>query len=337
MENVRSFYIAVLLVAGLLLVGTIGYLLIEDLSLLDALYMTVITATTVGFREMSPGGLSTGGRIFTMALIICGIAIGTYAIGSIIAFIIEGRLGHVIRRKRMHRKIQSLQDHYVVCGIGRTGMEVVKELDRVKVPYVAIDRNEKKVNHLIESIPGALALIGNATEETVLEEANIREARTIICALPNDADNIVAVLTARGLKIDLLIISRGVDEESVRKLERAGADHVILPANIAGIRMASFAVRPYVCDFLDFVTRGKDVTLRMEEVFLHPESVVVGKKLRESRIRQESDTIVIGIRRGVEMIINPGVETELKALDSLILLGTEEQLESLYRYLGIER
>lgn len=321
---------------GLLVVGTGGYCLIEHLSILDGLYMTVITAATVGFEE--PGdGLSKAGRLFTVFVIVGAVAVGTYGIGSIFAFIVEGRLRHVLRRRRMEKKISELTDHYVVCGIGRTGWEVVSEIERIGVPYVAIDSSEEKTDRLREAFPKALTLVGNAMEEHVLEEANIRDARAVICALPDDADNIVAVLTARGLKIDLLVISRGVDEESVRKLKRAGADQVILPAQIAGTRMASFAVRPHVCDFLDFVTRGLDVTLRLEELFLPDHSPLIGKMLKESRIREVSNAMVIGILRKEGMVINPPVDTVLEGGNTLILLGDDKQLKNLYDHLDIQR
>jgi voltage-gated potassium channel len=337
MENTRNFLLALVLLACLLVFGTAGYMIIEKLGVLDALYMTVITAATVGFQEMKPGGLSQAGRAFTMVLIFCSVAIGAYGIGSIFAFIVEGRLHHALRRRRMEKNIQNLEDHYVVCGIGKTGREVVSELERVGVPYVAIDSDEGKVKLLTEKHPDALSIVGNAMEEHVLERARIRSARAFICSLPTDADNIVAVLTARGLKLDLLVISRGVDEESIRKLKRAGADQVILPAEIAGTRMASFAVRPHVCDFLDFVTRGQDLTLRLEEVVLPPHSPVRGKMLKESRIREVTNAMVIGILKKEGMIVNPPVETVLEAGNTLILLGDEKQLAGLYRHLGVER
>ncbi|MFH1680234.1 MAG: potassium channel protein [Candidatus Eisenbacteria bacterium] len=337
MDSTRSFTIAVSLLAGLLVVGTLGYVLIEGLQPLDALYMTVITASTVGFQEVKPGGLSPPGKIFTLFVIVSAIAIGTFGISSIAGFIVEGRLRHVLRRRRMEKKIRDLEDHYVVCGIGKTGWEVVSEMERVGVPYVAIDTEEAKIAQLLEAFPRALTIVGNAMEEHVLEEARIASARAVICALPADADNIVAVLTARGLKLDLLVISRGVDEESVRKLKRAGADQVILPAQIAGARMASFAVRPHVCDFLDFVTRGQDLTLRLEELVLSHHSPLIGKMLRESRIREVSNAMVIGILKKTGMMINPPVETVLEAGNTLILLGDERQLANLYQHLGVER
>ncbi|MBN1827494.1 MAG: potassium channel protein [Candidatus Eisenbacteria bacterium] len=333
----RTFYLAIALLIGVLVFGTLGYMLIESLPVLDAVYMTVITIATVGFQEIKEGGLSPAGRVFTIFVIFLAIGVGTYGIGSIFAFIVEGRLRHAIRRKRMRKEIENLADHYVIAGIGKTGWEVVAELERIGEPYVVIDIDDAKIGRLNAAFPKALAIVGNATEESALEEAGIRNARAMICALPDDAENIVAVLTARGLKLDLLVISRGVDEESIRKLRRAGADQVILPAQIAGIRMASFAVRPHICDFLDFVTRGKDVTLRMEEVVLARDAVLAGKALRDSRIREESGAIVIGVRHKENMIINPPVDLVLGAGDTLILLGTEDQLANLYRYMKVER
>ena len=322
---------------GLLLFGTLGYVLIEGLSPLDAIYMTVITAATVGFQEVPEGGLSTQGRIFTVLLIITAIAIGTYGIGSIVAFIVEGRLRHVLRRRRMDRNIQNLTDHFVIGGIGKTGWEVVTEMERVGSPYVVIDTSEEKIERLVARFPRALGIVGSAMEEHVLEEANIQDAKAFISSLPDDSDNIVAVLTARGLKVDLLVISRGVDEESIRKLKQAGADQVILPAQIAGTRMASFAVRPHVCDFLDFVSRGMDVALRLEELYLPDHSPLVGKMLRDSRIREVSNAMVIGILRKEGLLINPPVDTVLDGGNTLILLGDDKQLKNLYSHIGVER
>lgn len=299
--------------------------------------MTVITAATVGFQEVPKGGLSGQGRLFTVLLIVTAIAIGTYGIGSIVAFIVEGRLRHVLRRRRMDRNIQKLTDHFVIGGIGKTGWEVVNELDRVGAPFVVVDTSEEKIERLVAAYPRALGIVGNAMEEHVLEEANIHDAKAFISALPGDSDNIVAVLTARGLKVDLLVISRGVDEESIRKLKQAGADQVILPAQIAGTRMASFAVRPHVCDFLDFVSRGMDVALRLEELYLADHSPLVGKMLRDSRIREVSNAMVVGILRKEGLLINPPVDTVLEGGNTLILLGDEKQLTSLYSHIGVER
>jgi len=317
--------VAILLVV--IAVGTTGYRLIErDWTWLDAFYMTVITVSTVGFREVHP--LSPTGQMFASALIISSIGAVTYAALSLARIVVEEELGNALRGLRMQRKIASLTGHVVVCGYGRNGRQASDELRRDGREVVAIDRDAGQLSGTPP--PGVYWLHGDATEESVLRRASVERAYGLIAALPKDADNVFVALCARELNPRLKIVARATDERSVGKLRRAGVDRVVLPETIGGRRMATVLLRPAVMEFVNALTGGESGGRRLEEFAISRDSPLVGKTLRDWSVRQRTGATIVGIKRGGEpVMLNPTADTTLAAGDTLIALGYDEQLRKL--------
>lgn len=315
------------------LFGSIGFYVIEDWTWFEAVYMSVTTVTSVGFMEVRP--LSPAGRTFTMILIALGITgLGIWwALTT--ALIVELDLAGVMRRRRMTRRIETLADHFIVCGTGRMGRVVVREMTTTSTPFVVIEKDDERAEELLEAYPDALVIEGDATKEHILETARVESARGLASCLADDADNVLVCLTARGLNPQLTLVARAYSEESFEKLRRAGADHVIAPTVTSGIRMASTLLRPQVVSFLDVATTGADIELRLEEAEITPESRLVGKSLADARIPQRTGLIVLALRRAGgdgKQRYNPGPETTLEAGDVMIVLGRPEQVQQLRNY-----
>jgi voltage-gated potassium channel len=331
----RRFAWAAAYFALLFLGGAAGYVLIEGWSFFDGLYMAVTTVTSVGFMEVHP--LSPPGRVFTMVLLLLGITgLGVWW-GLITALIVEADLGGLLRRRRMRRKVQALEGHFIVCGAGRVGMVVAEEMHRSGTPFVVVEREHDRASRLLEDDPEALLVEGDATREQTLEAAGIRAARGLAACLAEDADNLLLCMTARGLKADLTIVARAYDEGSLAKLRRAGADHAISPNVTGGIRMAAALLRPSVVSFLDVATTAADLSLWVEEVAIADGSPLAGRSLSEARIPQRTGLVVIALRHGGEarpFTFNPGPETRVDAGDVMIVLGRREQISVLREVVG---
>ena len=319
-------------------IGTAGFAWIEEWSFLDALYMSVTTITSVGFMEVQP--LSAEGRVFAMVLIGLGITgLGIWW-GLVTALIVELDLKEFFRERRTMRDIEKLRDHFIVCGTGNMGRVVAEEMGRSNIPYLVIERDPARIRQLREANPAALAIEGDATKEHTLQEARIESARGLAVCLTDDADNLFASLTARGLNPDLTIVARAQDEEALSKLKRAGADHTISPNMTGGIRMASMLIRPSVVSFLDVATASAEISLRLEETSVPDQSNLAGHTLSEARIPQETGLVVLALRRQEgpeEFLFNPGPETRLEAGDVILTLGRQEQIAGLRDYLGGRR
>lgn len=323
----RRLRIALLVLAGIMIVGTIGYLIL-GFPLLDALYQAVTTLTTVGFREVHP--LSSAGKVFTIVLILFGVGTALYALGVLIQTLVEGDLRGVFGRKRMDRKIADLHDHVIVCGWGRVGRAIAKEIGEA-APIVVLDRDAER---LADSPHPWLA--GDVTDDAVLLGAGLHRARALVAALDTDAGNLFVTLSARALRPDLFIVSRVRVEESVEKLVRAGADRVVNPQSIGGSRMAAFVLQPHVTEFLDVVMHDRDIEFRLEEVTVPPTSSVVGRTLRESQIRDLTGALVLALRDSAgEFVSNPAPEQRIAAGDVLIAIGTSAELVELGRLVGV--
>jgi voltage-gated potassium channel len=285
--------------------------------------MTVITITTVGFGEI--GSLSVTGRIFTIILIFLGMGIILYIVGLVTQVMVELQLSTIIGRKKLDQQIKKINDHYIVCGFGRIGKVICKELKSKKIPVLVID-NTPEAKELLdaESIP---YIIDDATSEDVLLEAGIKKARGLISVVASDADNLFITLTARGLNHSAFIIARADEEKSEKKLMRAGADKVFLPYIIGGHKMAQSITKPAVTDFLEFTVHNRDMGLEMEELNVGKGSKLNGLKLMDSGIRQQMDIIIVAIRKkSGEMSFNPSSETRIESGDTLIALGKNEDL-----------
>jgi voltage-gated potassium channel len=331
MTSLTRFVVSILLVFLLVLSGTAGYTLLEDMHLREALYMTVITLATVGFREVKP--LSPEGQWFTIGLIVFGVTFAGYAVASITAFFVEGELKDLMKGRRMQRQIERLKEHYILCGCGEVGREIVLEFKRVGVPFVVIEKAPEH-SELVRDT-SILFIQGDATEEDILRQAGIERAKGLISALRDDTDNVFVTLTARQLNPTLLIVARVGERGNENKLLRAGADRVISPYRIAGHRMASLILRPTVVDFLDIIVHEDGVDLRLEEVRLPPGSPLIGKTTEGSNIRKETGAVIVSVHGsdGKPRVLPPS-NVSLSGLtlqegDILIALGSEDQIARL--------
>lgn len=327
----RLFFISV----ALLFVfssGVCGYMLIEHWPLLDSLYMTVITIASVGFMEVHP--LSEQGRIFTIFLILGGTGVLVYGVSSIIAFIVEGELTDTLRRRKMQRKIADMKGHVIVCGVGQTGKHVLEEMVRTRNDVVAIDRDPVTVKLLDEQ--GICYVQGDATHNTVLQTAGIERARGIVSALQSDAENLLVVFTAKRLNPALRVISKAVEEESEQKIRMAGADSVVMPNFIGGLRMASELIRPSVVSFLDLMLRSQEKTIRVDELAIDDRSPYRNKTLQTAGISSRKDVTVVALSRQSENSyeFNPPDNAILKSGDVVILMGDINAINSIKDAVG---
>ncbi|MBW3561265.1 MAG: potassium channel protein [Actinobacteria bacterium] len=324
MSPVRRVRMALTAYVVVLLIGVLGYQVLQDVSFLDALYMTIITVTTVGFREVvEPDGI---GKVFTILLIVGGVASATYAAVSMAEFVVEGHFRRIIERRRMERKIADLDQHVIVCGFGRVGRHLAAELLREGVPFVVVDDNDEKIEE-VESLD-YLFVDGDATEEHVLEEAGLDAASAVVACVNTDADNVLITLTAKGMRPQLTVVARVKADENEAKLLRAGADRVIAPSTIGGKRIAQLLTRPVVADFLELVGAAGGLEYSFEEVPVKEGSELDGSTLREAAIRERFGCTVLGIRHTDQEKVDthPSAETELQAGDVLIVIGSEEDV-----------
>ncbi|MGD2047473.1 MAG: potassium channel protein [Gemmatimonadota bacterium] len=321
---------------GLVVIGTIVYMTLEGQSLGDALYMTVITLTAVGYEEVWP--LSPAGRGYTMVMLLAGISWMGFWFASITSLFVELDLQDVLRRRRSVREIANMENHVIVCGAGRTGRQVAQELETVTHDYVVVERDPHRIAQLREYIPDAHVLEGDATHDQVLLDAGLLNARGLITCLSADADNLYVCLSARDLAARVTIVARAYEEESIDKLYRAGADQVVSPNVSSAIRMASVLLRPSVVSFVDIATRSPDLKLRMEQTSVNERSSIAGKTLGEAKIPQQTGLIVIAIGKhsatGMDFVFNPSAATRIEAGDDVIVLGDSGQIDRLKEYVG---
>jgi voltage-gated potassium channel len=312
----------------LLLVGTVGYRLIEGdpWTWIDALYMTVITVTTVGYGETHP--LSQPGRVFTIFLCLGGIFTLFYAATEFVRSVISGELQDLLGKQHMERKLAELRDHVIVCGLGRMGKLVCQEFEALKIRHVVIERDSDRLAefHSAYGIP----LHGDATADAVLKRAGVERARALVTLTTSDADNLFITLSSRLLNDKLFLVARAEDEEAEVKLRKVGANQVVSPIVMGGFRVAHAILRPTVVDFLERALRRENLELQIEEVPIAPGSVLCGRTLKDSRLRQELELIVLAIKRASGGLLpTPPGDTVLEDRDILIALGHTEQLEQL--------
>ncbi|NDJ22134.1 potassium channel protein [Nostoc sp. B(2019)] len=317
---------------GVFLIGTLWYWLVEGWSWQDAAYMTVITLATVGYGETQP--LGSRGRLFTIALILLGVVNIGYIVNRFTEAIIEGYFQEGIRLRQQKRLMESLTQHYIICGFSRTGRQIAKEFRSEGVSFVVIDSEIESVQRAQNE--GYTAYQGDATLDDTLLKVGIERAICIVAALPSDAENLYTVLSAKTLNPEIRAIARASTEEALQKLQRGGADEVISPYITGGKRMAAAALRPQVLDFVDGILTGADRQLYMEEFLLDPAFCpFVGQTLQKARLRSQTGALVLAIRRvDGNLIGGPTGETVLMPGDRLICMGTAEQLRSLNQILG---
>jgi voltage-gated potassium channel len=318
----RRLRLGLAALAGIVIGGTAGYMGF-GFPFLDALYQTVTTVTTVGFREVQPIG--RGAQVFTIALILVGVGTALYTFSVLLEALIEGELGELLGRRKMERRIGRTSGHVIVCGFGRVGRAFHDYVCRAGQEVVVIDRDPERVR----LVPGP-AIQGDATDDRILREAGIERARVLMTSLTTDADNLFVTLSGRTLRPDLFIVARARVDDSEAKLARAGADRVVNPQSIGGKRMAAFVLQPNVSEFLDVVMHDGSLEFRLEEVALPDGSPLAGSSLRDTHIRDQTGALILAMRDADgHFTTNPPPETVLCAGQILIAIGTESQLKAL--------
>jgi voltage-gated potassium channel len=330
-----KIYTAVFLLVLILLVGVFGYMMISDYTAIDALYMTVITVTTVGFGEVVP--LDNNSKIFTIFLILTSIVIVGYALSTITEYILSKDHIEELKQKKMQKKIDTFANHVIICGYGRNGKQAAVKLAAHNRSYVIVEKNKEMIEKL--ELDGAPYVIGNANEDETLVQAGVDRASCFISALPSDADNLFVVLSARQINPKINIISRASQESSYSKLKFAGANNVILPDKIGGDHMASLVVVPGLMEFIDNLSIVGKSNINIEEVAvekLHSNNIV--KTIRDLDLRRKTGCTVIGYKdENGEYIVNPEAELELAKNSKIIVLGRPEQIEALNTEYNIEQ
>ncbi len=331
MDSTKHLLLSVLLALCIFLLGATGYMMIEGWDFLDALYMTVITLTTVGYGEVHE--VSRIGQIYTILLIFIGVAFILFVAGSVVQFMVEGRIRTILGRRSLDKKIDRLKNHYIVCGYGRIGRVLCNQLKRKPIDLVVIDKN-------LELIPifdddKVLYLSGDASDEAILYKAGILRAKGLIAVLATDTDNVFLVLTARQLNPDLYIIARASRDDSKLKLQAAGANKVESPYEMGAVSMAQRIIRPTVTNFLNLAFAHKRKDIQMEEIPVNSSSGLINVMLKDSGIRQQFNLIIIAIKKpDGSMMFNPSYETVIEAGDTVIAVGQEGNLQNLENILN---
>ena len=327
-------YTAIFLLLGVLLIGVLGYRFVSGYTWIDSLYMTVITITTVGFGEVQP--LDEFSKIFTIFLILASVVIVGFAISVITEYILSNNNLEELKQKKMQRKIDQLSNHIIICGYGRNGRQAAKKLLAYQKAFVVVEKDKALIDRFENE--ETLFVYGNANEDEVLMQAGVGRASTLICALPNDADNLFVVLSARQLNKDLCIISRASQETSYKKLKLAGADNVILPDKIGGDHMASLVVVPDLIEFIDNLAIVGKSNINIEEInveMLYDPTTV--KTIKDLDLRRKTGCNVIGFKNAAgDYVVNPEAETKLVPNSKIIVLGRPEQIQKLNTVYNIE-
>ncbi len=317
-----------IVLAFVMVAGTVGYLALGA-GLLDAIYRTVVTITTVGFESRRPLNAATKG--FTIVLILVGVGTALYTFSAVLEVLIEGHMRERVRRHRMERDIAAMSGHVVICGWGRVGRAVAHFLSASRCPIVIIDRNEERVRAL--PYP---SVVGDVTDDQTLLAAGIEWAATLVAALDTDGDNLYVTVACRSLRPDLQIIARARSESSEPKLLRAGADRVVNPQKLGGDRMASFVTQPHVVDFIDVVMHDRTFEFRLEEQQVPAGSGLVGESLRSAQVRDKTGALVLAVRRADgTFVTNPSPELVIEEGDVLISVGTAGQLKTLGEFVSV--
>ncbi len=313
-----------------LIVGTVGYLCF-GFGVLDAIFQTVITVTTVGFNAPHP--LDAGSKVFTIFVILIGVGTALFTFSAVLEVLIEGHMRDLVRRRRMERNIEAMHGHVIVCGWGRVGREVAQFLTNAHRDVVVIDRD-------LDRLAGApyAWVCGDVADDQTLLDAGIDRAGTLVAALDTDSDNLYLTVASKTMRPDVQIIARARNESSESKLVRAGADRVVNPQQLGGDRMASFVTQPYVVDFVDVVMHDGTLKFRLEELAVSADSPLTGNTIRSAHLRDRTGALVLAIRRpDGSFLTNPSPEDIIEAGDVLISVGTAEQLEALVAFASLPR
>lgn len=311
----------------LILIGIIGFHLIEDMSFLDSLYMTIITIFTVGFRELKEP-MSQGGQIFTILVIIGGAGTVLFAFTKLFEIVNEGGLQTFLRKRHMEKHLKKIKDHYIICGHGRIGKTVEEALKAEGVPFVVIDSDPAEISALKED-QQTLSIEGDATNEEVLEMAGIKRAKGLAALLPTDADNLYLVLTVKLISPSLFVLAKALDDEAERKILQIGANKLVSPYKLSGHRIAQSLIRPTLVDFMDLIIRRQELALNMEEFVVRKGSPLRDKSMKESAIRNIANVIVVATKKpGKNIVFNPLADAILGLGDTLLVMGDKESIQS---------
>ena len=331
MDRTTHLVIVVLLAVFLVGIGTAGYMVIEDWAVLDSLYMTVITLSTIGYGEVNP--VSPAGRIFTLFLIVMGVGFFLYVIGNVVQFLVEGRIRLVLGRHKLDKQINHLNNHYIVCGYGRMGRAFCRYLIQKGLNFVVLEKDENRIP--VMNTDHVLYISGEATIEENLLKAGIKQASNLIATLGTDADNVFLVLLAKGLNPNIYVVARASQNASKKPLDTAGADVVVSPFDIGARRMAHAILRPNVIRFLEFAFADEDTDIHIEEIPVSESSKLVGVSLLESGIRQDYNLMILStIKADGEMVFNPSADTRIRSDEKVIAVGGSDSLSRLEKVLN---
>jgi voltage-gated potassium channel len=327
MKQYQLLYILCSLLV-LIFIGTTGYHWLQGWNYLDSLYMTIVILSTVGLGEFR--NLGASGKIFTIALICFGAAFAGYALNVLGQRLLESQFGSFLSRRKMEKETRKLNRHFIVCGAGRVGTRVIRELKQAKAPYVVIEKDATLAERL--TVEENLVLVGDASDDEILVHAGIEKAKALVASLSTDAENVYVTLTAKGLRPDLMIVARAQEESARPKLLKAGASKVILPYQSAGLILAQSILQPHVSHFLESVTTGEMAALNLQlaEVYIESHSSLANKTLQQSAIRQKLGIIIVAMKKkNGQMVFNPTSESVIESGDFLIALGPAENIRQL--------
>lgn len=332
-RNLLSNRLALLLILGEFLIGTLGYIWLEGYSFREAFFMTTLTIATVGYNEVQP--LSPAGQWFSSCLILLNIGIFAYALSVFSYYVINGEIFKKLHYRMINKKIEGLKDHVIICGYGRYGREVTMNFMHHKMPFVVVESSRPIIEEIQRSDDKILYIEEDATHDDALLRAGITRAKALITALPDDSENLFIVLTARQMNPSLKIISRATEAKSQRKLQLAGANHVIMPEQIGGFYMATLVSKPGATEFFQFITNEAESDIEFEEIhYRNMPSSCRDKSIRDLHLRRVTGANIIGFKHADgKYVVNPEPDTILTKDSSFILLGTRAQLEALRRYL----
>jgi len=327
MDNRKRLFLSLLVFFVVFVIGVTGFKIIggEEWSILESLYMTVITLSTVGYGETENLAANPEARIFAIVFIVLCLGTIAFAVSSITSFIVEGELKDMLGRKKMCKKISKLKNHYIVCGAGETALTVINELILTKKKFVVVEPDKEKLEKLVPQ-QEILFVPGDASEDDVLLQAGIERAQGILLSLPTDEANLFVSITARSLNQNIRIVTKSKDIKSHKKMHKAGSNSVVSPSYIGGMRMVSEMIRPKVTTFLDMMLRERDQVLRFDEVLVGKDSELVGKKIYQSGIKEHTGALIIAIKRAVsgDFDFNPSRDAEIIAGDTLIVITTPD-------------
>lgn len=325
-QKLNRLYWALFLLILSFLIGTLGFVLIENYSFLDAFYMCIITAATIGYHEIKP--LSEAGKIFNIFYILSNLTLLAFVVSTLTSYLFEGELSKAFRKYKIQKIIKKMENHIIVCGYGRNGMNVCQELNRLEESYVLIEKTESHLQHFLSSKQRQV-IIGDATTEETLLEANIQKAKAMIITLPSDANNVFITLTAKELNPNLFIITRASEFSSEKKMYRAGANKVVMPEALGGIHMAQLVVKPYIVEFLDLISGLDKLKLKLEEIaFSEVKEEFKNCSIKSLQRREEHEVNIIAFKdKNRGFILNPNDNTIISEDQVLIILGTNEAIE----------